>query len=182
MLKWTVALFAAAILLAGGSAYFVCHPASTIAEIQEGQTPVSKTPLSVSDLLATVTVSGSTNTLPYSIMIFADGSATLSYEAQAALNLKPKAAETEKFGPGSVDVKTLQALLQNVGDVSLLTEGQPCGKPVSFATTKRITYHGKTSGDISCPSKDWPQAGQKLKNFIDRLLISKFRSRIPSRE
>ena len=113
------------------------------------------------DLLATVEVSGSTNSLPYSIMIFTDGSATMSI----------KGGSTKKFKPGSVDAKTLRTLLQNVGDVSQLTS-QPCAKPVSFATVTLITYNGKTSQDISCAGTHWPQAGYDLRDFIDRIKLS----------
>ena len=113
------------------------------------------------DLLATVEVSGSTNSLPYRIMILTDGSATMSI----------KGGSTKNFKPGSVDAKTLKTLLQNVGDVSQLTS-QPCAKPVSFATVTLITYNGKTSQDISCAGTHWPQAGCDLRDFIDRIKLS----------
>jgi hypothetical protein len=119
-------------------------------------------PKASSDLLATVNVSGSTNSLPYSITIFMDGSATMSI----------KGGSTKNFKPGSVDAKTLKTLLQNVGDVSQLTSSQPCIKSASFGTVTLITYNGKTSQDISCAGTHWPQAGYDLRDFIDRIKVS----------
>lgn len=148
MFKWTTAVLITAILLAGGLTYFRYRSVST-------------TPLSDSDLLLTVNRSESTNTLPYSIMIFMDGSATVSVEGRA----------TENFKPGSVDAKTLKTLLQNVGDVSQLTRRQHCVKPASFGTITWITYNGKTSGDIFCPGTHWPQAGYDLSNFIRQIRL-----------
>jgi len=113
-------------------------------------------------LLATVDVSGSTNSSPYSIRIFTDGSATMSIKGGSSKNLKS----------GSVDAKRLRTLLQNVGDVSQLTSSQPCMKSVSFGTVTLITYNGKTSQDISCAGTHWPQAGYDLHDFIDRIKVS----------
>jgi hypothetical protein len=130
-----------------------------------------------SDSLATIEVSQSTNTSPYSITMFTDGSATrvASYDTRVSGHAKPE-VNTKNYGPGSVDAKTLESLLQDIGDVSRLTTGHPCPKPVSFATTMQITYSGKTSGDISCPAADWPQAGFELKKFIDEMQTSLSRS------
>ena len=119
------------------------------------------TPEPGSDLLAKVEVSGSTNSLPYSIMIFADGSATMS----------TKGGSSQKFKPGSVDAKTLETLLKKVGDVSQLTS-QRCAKSVSFGTVTSITYNGKTSQDLSCAGPHWPQAGYDLRDLIDRIKSS----------
>jgi|GEM_PF-2258312 hypothetical protein len=95
-------------------------------------------PTNPSNLLVTVNNSGSTNALPYAINIFADGSASALVQNKPAQN----------FPAGTVDVKTLRALLQNIGDVSQI-DGH-CAKSVSFGTITTITYNKKTSGDISC--------------------------------
>jgi hypothetical protein len=97
--------------------------------------PPSANPL---DLLATVNVSGSTNTLPYSIKVFADGSASVFIQNQSERDFKT----------GTVNTVTLANLLQKVGDASQITGS--CAKSASFGTITTITYNGKTSGDISC--------------------------------
>jgi hypothetical protein len=97
--------------------------------------PPSANPL---DLLATVNVSGSTNTLPYSIKIFADGSASVFIQNQSERDFKT----------GTVNTVTFANLLQKVGDVSQITGS--CSKSASFGTITTITYNDKTSGDISC--------------------------------
>jgi len=125
------------------------------------QTVSQGSPEPGSDLLTTVDVSGSTNSLPYSFMIFADGSATLSI----------KGGSTKKFKPGSFDAKTLKTLLLNVGDVSQMTS-QPCAKSTSFGTVTLITCNGKRSQDISCAGTHWSQAGYDLRDFIDRIKVS----------
>jgi hypothetical protein len=157
--KWLILalVLASASLLAAFGSRSVLKSVSAI----PSETVSHGTPEPGPDLLATVEVSGSTNSLPYSIMIFTDGSAAMSI----------KGGSTKKFKPGSVDAKTLRTLLQNVGDVSQLTS-QPCAKPVSFATVTLITYNGKTSQDISCAGTHWPQAGYDLRDFIDRIKLS----------
>ena len=158
--KWLILalVLAGAFLLAVLGNRSVLKSASAIPSEKVSQ----GTPTTGSDLLATVDVSGSTNSLPYSIMIFTDGSATMSIKGRSSKNLKP----------GSVDAKTLKTLLQNVGDVSQLTNSQPCMKSVSFGTVTLITYNGKTSQDISCAGPHWPQAGYDLRDFIDRIKLS----------
>ncbi len=157
--KWVILalVLASSSLLAAFGSRSVLKSVSAI----PSETVSHGTPEPGPDLLATVEVSGSTNSLPYSIMIFTDGSAAMSI----------KGGSTKKFKPGSVDAKTLRTLLQNVGDVSQLTS-QPCAKPVSFATVTLITYNGKTSQDISCAGTHWPQAGYDLRDFIDRIKLS----------
>jgi len=157
--KWLIL----ALVLAGASLLAALASRSVLenASVIPSQNISQSTPEPGPQLLATVDVSGSTNSLPYRIMIFADGSATMSI----------KGGSTKTFKPGSFDAKTLETLLQSVGDVSQLTS-QPCAKSVSFGTITLITYNGKTSQDISCAGTHWPQAGYELRDFIDRIKSS----------
>jgi hypothetical protein len=125
-----------------------------------------------SGLLVTINNSGSTNTLPYTLSVFNDGSAVLE-----------SAGTTRKtFPSGSIDARTLESLLQQIGDVTVLTGGR-CMKSVSFGTVTKISYKNKTSGDISCTSNaSWPQAGYELSKFINdmavKLRLSSFLGRL----
>jgi hypothetical protein len=152
------------LVLAGTVLFAVlgCGSVSTSGSAVPPEKVSQATPEPGPDLLATVDVSASTNSSPYSIKLFADGSATMSI----------KDGSSKNFNPGSVDAKTLKALLQNVGDVSQLTSRQPCMKSVSFGTATLITYNGKTSQDLSCAGTHWPQAGYDLRDFIDRIKTS----------
>lgn len=106
-----------------------------------------------SGLLTTVSVSGSTNTLPYAIKIFNDGSASVLVQSEPE----------QDFKAGTVNAKILLAMLQNIGDVSQINGY--CAKPASFSTITTVTYDGKTSGDISCSFTG--NAGD-LYNFINQ--------------
>jgi hypothetical protein len=89
-------------------------------------------------LLTTVNVSASTNTLPYSIKIFADGSASVFVQGQAE----------KDFKAGTIDTVTLANSFQQVGSVGKISE--TCTKSISFGTITTVSYNGQTSGDISC--------------------------------
>lgn len=110
-------------------------------------------------LLASIHNSGSTNTLPYTLQIFENGGAVFDVQGKP-----PK-----DFPAGTVNSQTLKSLLQQVGDVSVLTGGR-CIRSVSFGSITQIAYNGKTSGDISCTSGTaWPKAGYDLASFINDL-------------
>ncbi|MGA2169329.1 MAG: hypothetical protein ABSG62_14055 [Terracidiphilus sp.] len=95
-------------------------------------------------VLATITQSGCTNTCGYNIEIHNDGSAT-----GVTIGTINSLVTKQDFPPGTIDTKDLQNLLTEIGDVSKILTGS-CMKPVSFATTTKITYAGKTSGDLQC--------------------------------
>ncbi len=98
----------------------------------------------VMGVLATIMQSGCTNICAYNVAINADGSATASTIASTHSLLTE-----QKFPAGTIDTLTLQDLLTQIGDVSRIPTGT-CPKPASFATTTRIVYAGKTSGDLQC--------------------------------
>ena len=114
-----------------------------------------------SALLATINVSGSTNTLPYVLAVYDNGSAVLDVQD------KPQ----RQFPAGTADSQRLEILLVQVGDVSRLRGGR-CARSVSFGTITQITYNGKTSDDISCTAKTaWPRAGYDLSAFVNDLKL-----------
>ena len=103
---------------------------------------MSETKEDVEGVLATIIESGSTNTVGYTVAINDDGSATAQIDGRFDLP-----ARSRQFPPGTIDTKTLQSLLTAVGDVSKIPTGFRV-KPVSCATTTKISYAGNTSGDL----------------------------------
>lgn len=100
------------------------------------------------DILATITNSGSTNTQGFTLTIYNDGSGTLAYTQRGRQNTSN---QDKKFSASTFDSQQLATLLKEVGDVSSLPRGS-CLKSASFGTSTTITYNGKTSTDLSCPS------------------------------
>lgn len=123
--------------------------------------PVIPAPPKATDIMATINVSGSTNTLPYSITIYSDGSAKAVVQGSNSGQTLPAS---------TINVQALQDLLNQTGDVSKITTGF-CAKSVSFGTTTTISYNGKTSGDLQCIKTDasTPQAYKYLVNFVINL-------------
>lgn len=132
--------------------------------------------------LATIIQSGSTNALPYKVIIRDDGSAT----AEIGVTSSPR---LQQFPPGTIETQALLGLLRRIGDVSKIPTGH-CPKSVSFGTRTEISYAGKTSGDLQCMGKGASggdqadlQAGEELAGFVrmtlQRLNIDawRFRSR-----
>lgn len=110
-------------------------------------------------LLATITNSGSTNTLPYTLDVYDDGSVTAAVKGKSQV----------RFLPGTADAQQLTSLLKAVGDVSVLSGGK-CARSVSFGTITQITYKGKISGDIFCTAQTtWPKAGYDLSSLVRQL-------------
>lgn len=123
--------------------------------------PTSSAQHQQSALLATIQVSGSTNTLPYILTVYDNGSAVVDMQG------KPQ----KEFPAGTADSQKLKALLEQVGDVSQLRAGR-CARSASFGTTTQIRYNGKTSADISCTAKTtWPKAGYDLSAFVNDLKV-----------
>jgi hypothetical protein len=101
------------------------------------------------NVLATITNSGSTNTQGFTLTIYNDGSGSLIYQQREGRSFP---ANTDKHFPaGTFNAQQLATLLKEVGDVSTLPQGG-CMKSASFGTRTTITYNGKTSSDLSCPS------------------------------
>lgn len=105
----------------------------------------------VAGVLATIMQSGCTNTCAYDVAISDDGSATATTIATTH-----SLVTEQKFPAGTIDTATLRDLLTEIRDVSRIPTGI-CPKPASFATTTRITYAGKTSGDLQCIQQ--PESG-----------------------
>jgi hypothetical protein len=112
------------------------------------------------NILATITQSRSTNTRGYKLVIYDDGSATAEIDASsAAVPAEPPRAQ--QFPRRAIDVKTLQRLLTEIGDVSKIPIGG-CAKSASFGTRTLITYAGKTSGDLQCIQQQGSDADSAL--------------------
>jgi len=120
-----------------------------------------------SGYLATIIQSRSTNTRGYKVIIRKDGSATA--EVSGGAGAQYGQAFTENFPAGTIDVNTLEHLLQQVGDVSSIQAGF-CAKSVSFGTRTQIEYDGKTSGDLQCVrpngTRASPDASRQLSEFV----------------
>ncbi len=92
---------------------------------------------------AVIAVSGSTNTLGYTISVASDGSATMTVAGRpSAKKFNVDAATTARF----------------FADLSAARKGKavsvPCMKSASFGTTTRVTWQGWVSPDLDCPPKD----------------------------
>jgi len=118
-------------------------------------------------VLATIIQSRSTNTLPYTVAIYRDGSATAKItgvsagiRSQVQQSPQPSPAPQE-FPPRTIDTKTLRHLLTEIQDVSRIPTGT-CPKSVSFGTRTQISYAGKTSGDLQCVREPSTGADQTL--------------------
>lgn len=116
------------------------------------------------DDLATIVQSGSTNTRGYKVEIHKDGSATVEFTSGSA------GASPKEFPAGTIDTRTLQQLLNQVGDVSKIQTGM-CAKSVSFGTRTEISYQGKTSADLQCVRRE-PSGGDETQQAAEEL--SKF--------
>ncbi len=137
-----------------------CGSSQQPTPVKMAQTSNSISNENTSITLLKIDVSGSTNTLPYTINVYTNGSA----------NVMIKNKVTKSFPSGTIDAMNLKDLLKSVADVSLLTSGTTCAKSASFGTYTKITYNGKTSGDISCRSGvNWPQVGYDLSDFVNQI-------------
>jgi hypothetical protein len=98
--------------------------------------------------VATILQSGSTNARGYVITIYHDGSATAVLDA-AGNAMRSSPTQLLQFPADTIDASRLQALLEQIGDVSTIPTGS-CPKSVSFGTRTQISYKAKTSGDLQC--------------------------------
>ncbi len=112
--------------------------------------------------LAILNVSGSTNTVGYSINFYNDGSAIVSFQ---------DGRKQQKFGAATVDSKALTDLLSQIGDVSKI-KSETCLKSVSFGVTETISYNNKISGDLDCVlngDSSVPANYKNLASFINQV-------------
>ncbi len=117
----------------------------------------------IQGVLATITQSGCTNTCGYNVALHNDGSAAADIMATTH-----SLVTEQKYPAGTIDTKPLRKLLTAIGDVSRIPTGT-CPKPASFATTTKITYAGKTSGDLQCIQPPEPGGDQALLHESEQL-------------
>ena len=107
-----------------------------------------------STILLTLNISQSTTGTPAdSLSIYTDGSAKDSniIDCQNSASMRPCAInQFSNFNAGSFYIKGINADLALIGDISKISIGTQCIKPVSSPTTITISFNGKTSPDISC--------------------------------
>ena len=95
---------------------------------------------------ATIVVSGSTNTLPYKIVVQANGSASVEVRGRAPAVKKLSSAAAKSFFEDLHAAAPVDAI-----------KTQPCMKSASFGTTTHVLYDGKQSPDLSCATGDAAQ-------------------------
>jgi hypothetical protein len=109
--------------------------------------------------LVTIIQTGSTNTLPYKVLIRDDGSATAEIGGTSSPRL-------QQFPPGTIETKALLGLLARIADVTRIPTGN-CPKSVSFGTHTEILYAGKASGDLQCIGR-MPRAATRLTSKLPK--------------
>lgn len=154
------------------------QPVQSAPALSRSQAPETKASPEKSELkksYAVIVQSSSTNSRPYKVFIFKDGSATAQIGGGGSL-LHPQGPREQQFAAGAIDVKELRHLLREVADVSKIPTGG-CAKSVSFGTKTQISYAGKTSGDLQCIREGAAggddsklQAGQNLAKFVQTTL------------
>jgi hypothetical protein len=109
--------------------------AALAANAVEGQSgiPVDETHILIAN-------SGSTNVQGFSLIVAEDGEATVEQGNSTSQRYLPQTFTTRLF-----------ADLRAAGALDALPPSR-CPKSASFGTTMRISYRGKTSPDVSCPS------------------------------
>jgi hypothetical protein len=109
--------------------------APLVANAVEGQSGAS-----LDEMHALIVNSGSTNFQGFTLILGEDGEA----------ELKQGNSTFQKYLPQTFTSR-LFADLRAAGALDALPQSR-CMKSASFGTTTRISYRGKTSPDISCPS------------------------------
>lgn len=98
----------------------------------------SPTPASTAP--ATISVSSSTNTAAYTIVLQTSGSAVATQNG----------VSTSGTVTSSVTAQFFADLAQN-SPIDNVQTNNGCTKSASYGTTTQLTYMGYTTGDISCP-------------------------------
>jgi hypothetical protein len=111
--------------------------AALAANAAEGQSGTS-----LDEMHALIVNSGSTNFEGFTLILREDGEAKLEQGNSTFQKYLPQTFTTRLF-----------ADLRAAGALDALPQSQ-CMKSASFGTTTRISYRGKTSPDISCPSSN----------------------------
>jgi hypothetical protein len=96
-----------------------------------------------SEVLVSESTSASTNSPETILTVYQNGSAALQ---------TPSKNLSRTLAPGTVDVQSLQADLNQIGDITATPSQSGCIKSASFGTRSALSYQGKTNNDISCAS------------------------------
>ncbi len=118
-------------------------------------------------MLAVITNSGSTNSPGSQLIIYNDGSGSLTFQ-QRPWQQPSKQYVNKTFPPGTFDGSQLARILAQIHDLSTVP-GHGCFKSISFGSSTTITHNGKTSGDISCISGADSKELQALRSVIERI-------------
>jgi hypothetical protein len=94
---------------------------------------------------AVIVNSGSTNFAGYKIEVWPDGTAALTVEDRGGTAL----TTPKPFTVAKTDATKFFADLATAKSDG--AAGSPCMKSASFGSTTRVTWHGWTSPDLSCP-------------------------------
>lgn len=121
----------------------------------------------VNTSLAIISSSGSTNFPGYTLQVNFDGSGLLRYTSMKQNQPLQKA---KSFSRATFDAVNLRNTLNKVGDVSKIPFGH-CMKSASFGSITRISYEGKTSGDISCIAENASSAEKTLGDQINQIQL-----------
>lgn len=137
-----------------------------------GVSPVTNTgspqpPQETSSVLAVLNNSGSTNAPESTFTIYTDGSGSLAYQ-KGANEARFSQYVNKTFTAGTLESNQLATMLTQITDVSTIPN-HDCIKSASFGSTTTITYQGKTSGDLSCLTKQDPQIFLDLSHLVDTL-------------
>ena len=98
--------------------------------------------------VATIHVTGSTNSPPVDVAIYCDGSAARTLPEPAASN--PFSIMPKMFAAGSAQVMAFLSDLDAIGDVSTIPISASCPKSVSFGTVTTVSALRFASGDLQC--------------------------------
>jgi hypothetical protein len=127
----------------------------------------SQHPQDAHGVLAVITNSGSTNSPGSQLIIYNDGSGSLTFQQRTWQ--QPSIQYVNKtFPPGTFDSSQLARILAQIHDVSTVP-GHGCFKSISFGSSTTITHNEKTSGDISCTSGADEPLFQDLRNLVQHL-------------
>jgi len=118
-------------------------------------------------VLAVIANSGSTNSPGSQLIIYNDGSGSLTFQPRS-WQQPSKQYVNKTFPPGTFDSSQLARILAQIHDVSDVP-GHGCFKSISFGSSTTITHNGKTSGDISCISGTDEPLFQDLRNAVERI-------------
>jgi len=127
----------------------------------------SQHPQDVHGILAVIANSGSRNSPVSQLIIYNDGSGSLTFRLRP-WQQPSKEYVNKTFPPGTFESGQLARILAQIHDITTVP-GHGCFKSISFGSITTITYNGKTSGDISCISGTDPEAYQTLKSVTERI-------------